>query len=199
MSITYLIQFFIILGLFTTIFLKVNYNNNIFSDWKYIWKRINKNYKPIKINNIFSISLNIKNFENYKTWIKLRIETKQKNKIVLLNIFDNNWNYIFKKLNNWYLSNEISFDKYNINNWNWDINIWYIITNLYNNWNKYIKELYIKNISVDTWEIIITADYPFSIILNNYKYLTKQDARWNYKYNQNQVIIKSNFFINKVN
>lgn len=200
MSLSFILQFLIIITLLWNVIISMTNKVNNFSIWKDKTKivQIDNNIKPVEIKNIYNITLKVKNFKDFQlNGIKFDLKTLENNKYIITNIRNNNWNYFFKD-NNWDNDTYIlSYDKYNGDD-KWNINLSYIINSDSNETKKILIDN-IENSNINNLIINIQAEKPFDIIIYNYKYKLKKNARWNIKYNTNHVIINSNFFINKIN
>lgn len=206
MWISTLIQFLIIIAILWTIFIRTNTHNNNFSNWdKNNIIQIKQNIKPIKIKNLYNIILNVKNFKNYNiNWIKFTLETTNSdNSYTIINDWIQKGNFFFTSIS-WEQNYSIYYDKVKSST-KWNINLAYNVWVSDVNKENWIYKIDIKETNITTvqdWNeklINIQSKYPFNIILYNYKYKLKKDARWQIIYNSNQTTINNNFFINKVN
>ena len=206
MWISTLIQFLIIITILWTIFIRTNTHNNNFSNWdKNNIIQIKQNIKPIKIKNLYNIILNVKNFKNYNiNWIKFTLETTNSdNSYTIINDWIQKGNFFFTSIS-WEQNYSIYYDKVKSST-KWNINLAYNVWVSDVNKENWIYKIDIKETNITTvqdWNeklINIQSKYPFNIILYNYKYKLKKDARWQIIYNSNQTTINNNFFINKVN
>jgi len=194
----------IIFWFFSSVFFPNNNNNpNTFTDWNNTNEIVSdKQIKPVLLKNVYSISLKVSNFvKPNDNWIIFKTITHwDPNQVLHIGTITKDSNdYFSQNITDTNKTEGLLFDQADATQNPWQINFLYNIQGFYMENNNLIKKIGIFNFPDLNWTITIEGDYPFDLILYNYKYDIKKNHFWKQKYNQDKVLLKYNFFINKVN